>query len=403
MVKKVLKFGGTSVGSTQRIRHVADIIKKEHENGNKIIVVVSAMAGKTNELLKLSEEISDDFSKRELDVLLSSGEQVTCALLAAALIKLNLKAKSWLNWQIPILTEGDHSNARIINMHIANINDYLDENGIAIIPGFQGISFKGEITTIGRGGSDATAVAIAKIFQTDFCEIFTDVDGVYSTDPNKIPVAKKIDKISYDEMLELSSLGAKVMQPSAVQTAMMYNIPLEVKSTFTNREGTKIFSEENIDYTKSVTGVAYSRDDAKVTLIGVEDRPGVAANIFEPLNKSQINVDMVIQNISSDLKITDITFTIKRNNLLKTKQILKDNTKIKYQKIIYDDNVAKLSIVGAGMVSTPGVTYRMFRALADESINILAISTSEIKLSVIIKENFVLKAIKKLHNIFELD
>ena len=217
------------------------------------------------------------------------------------------------------------------------------------------------------------------------------MDGVYSTDPNKIPVAKKIDKISYDEMLELSSLGAKVMQPSAVQTAMMYNIPLEVKSTFTNREGTKIFSEENIDYTKSVTGVAYSKDDAKVTLIGVEDRPGVAANIFEPLNKSQINVDMVIQNISSDLKITDITFTIKRNNLLKTKQILKD------------DNVAKLSIVGAGMVSTPGVTYRMFRALADESINILAISSSEIKLSVIIKENFVLKAIKKLHNIFELD
>ena len=219
-----------------------------------------------------------------------------------------------MNWQIPILTEGDHNNSRIINMHVDKINDFLENNGIAIIPGFQGISKEGNITTIGRGGSDATAVAIAKIFQTDSCEIYTDVDGVYSTDPNKIPVAKKIDKISYNEMLELSSLGAKVMQSSAVQTAMMYNIPLEVKSTFTNRDGTKIFNQENIDYNKSVTGVAYSKDDAKITLIGVEDRPGVAANIFEPLNKLQINVDMVIQNISSDQKTTDITFTIKRED-----------------------------------------------------------------------------------------
>ena len=361
------------------------------------------MAGKTNELIKLSDAISEDFDKRELDVLLSTGEQVTCALLAASLLRLKIKARSWLNWQIPILTEGDHTNARIINMNVEKINKYLDEKGVAIIPGFQGISKKGEVTTIGRGGSDATAVAVAKIFDADSCEIYTDVDGVYSTDPNKIPVAKKIDKISYDEMLELSSLGAKVMQSSAVQTAMIYDIPLEVRSTFTNRKGTKIFNQENIDYTKSVTGVAYSKDDAKITVTGVADKPGVAANIFEPLSKAQVNVDMVIQNISSDSKTTDITFTVKREDVSKTKKILKDSSSIKYKEIIQNEKVSKVSIVGAGMVSTPGVTYRMFRALSDEGINILAISTSEIKLSVIIDEDNTLRAVKKLHTIFDLD
>jgi len=403
MAKKVLKFGGTSVGTTERIQHVANIVKKEHAEGNQIIVVVSAMSGKTNELINLSKDISGEFNKRELDVLLSSGEQATCALLAGALIELKIKSKSFLNWQIPILTEGEYANARIINMNTKKINDYLNEKGVAVIPGFQGISKIGDITTIGRGGSDATAVAVAKIFEADLCEIYTDVDGVYSTDPNKIPVAKKIDKISYDEMLELSSLGAKVMQPSAVQTAMMYNTPLEVRSTFTNRQGTKIFDQDNIDYSKSVTGVAYSKDDAKITLLGVEDQPGVAANIFEPLSKSQINVDMVIQNISSDQKTTDITFTIKRDDVLKTIDILKNNKYIKYKNIIHNDKVAKVSIVGAGMVSTPGITYRMFRGLSEEKINILAISTSEIKLSVIIDEDNTLNAIKKLHTIFDLD
>ena len=382
---------------------MANIIKKEHDEGNQIIAVVSAMSGKTNELINLSKSISDKFDNREMDVLLSSGEQVTCALLAGALINLKLKAKSWLNWQIPIITEGEHSNARIIYMNVEKINNYLKQNGVAIIPGFQGISKQGDVTTIGRGGSDATAVAIAKIFDTHSCEIYTDVDGVYSTDPNKIPVAKKIDKISYDEMLELSSLGAKVMQSSAVQTAMMYNIPLEVKSTFTERDGTKILNQENIDYTKSVTGVAYSKDDAKITLIGVQDKPGVAANTFEPLNKAQINVDMVIQNVSSDQKTTDITFTIKRDDLLKTYDILKKNKKINYKNINHNEKVSKISIVGAGMVSTPGVTYKMFKALSEEKINILAISTSEIKLSVIIDEEKTLNAVKKLHTVFELD
>ena len=404
MVKKVLKFGGTSVGTIERIQHVANIVQKEHLAGNHVIVVVSAMSGKTNELISLSKKISEDFDKREFDVLLSSGEQVTSALLAGALVKLKINAKSWLNWQIPILTEGEHTNARIINISIKKINDFLNnQKGVAIIPGFQGISKNGDITTIGRGGSDATAVAVAKLFNAESCEIYTDVDGVFSTDPNKIPVAKKIDKISYDEMLELSSLGAKVMQSSAVQTAMIYDIPLEVRSTFTDRQGTKIFGQENIDYTKSVTGVAYSKDDAKITVIGVEDKPGVAANIFEPLSKAQINIDMVIQNISLDQKTTDITFTIKRDDVSKTLNILKNNKEIDYKNITHNDKVAKVSIVGAGMVSTPGITYRMFRALSNEKINILAISTSEIKLSVIIDENNTLNAIKKLHTIFDLD
>tara|TARA_Y100000816_G_scaffold291941_1_gene285090 strand:- start:2855 stop:4066 length:1212 start_codon:yes stop_codon:yes gene_type:complete len=403
MKKKVLKFGGTSLGSIDRIKHAAKIIKKESELGNKIIVVVSAMSGKTNELISMSKLVSNNFNKRELDVLLSTGEQVTCALISGALKEIGVNSKSFMNWQIPILTEGENNNARIINMSIDKINDYLFNGGIAVVPGYQGISSLGEITTIGRGGSDATAVAIAKIFDTDSCEIYTDVEGVYSTDPKKIPVAKKIDKISYEEMLELSSLGAKVMQSSAVQTAMIYDIPLEVRSTFTDRQGTKIFNKENLDYSKAVTGVAYSRDDAKITIQSVEDKPGVAAEIFEPFGKNQINIDMVIQNVSSDGKTTDITFTTKREDLDKSLEILKKNTRIKFKNLSYKNNVSKISIVGAGMVTTPGVTYKMFRALADEKINILAISTSEIKISVIIDEESTVKAVKKLHNIFNLD
>ena len=403
MTKKVLKFGGTSVGSINRIQNVAKIIQKDLSKGNQLIVVVSAMAGKTNELIDLSKLVSKDFNKRELDVLLSTGEQVSCALISGALSEIGVKAKSWMNWQIPILTEGENNNARIINMYIDKINDFISSGGVAVIPGYQGISKSGDITTIGRGGSDATAVAVAKIFQTDTCEIYTDVDGVYSTDPNKIPVAKKIDKISYEEMLELSSLGAKVMQSSAVQTAMMYNIPLQVRSTFTERQGTQIFKGDNLDYNKVVTGVAYSKDDAKITLQDVDDKPGVAADIFEPLGKNQINIDMVIQNVSSDGKTTDLTFTVKRDDLSKTLTIFQNNKKISYKNLSFKKNVSKISIVGAGMVTTPGVTYKMFRALSDEKINILAISTSEIKLSVIIEENDTLKAIKKLHTIFDLD
>ena len=402
MTKKVLKFGGTSVGSIQRIVHAAKIIKKEYDSGNKILVVVSAMAGTTNNLVAHSLSISKKFNKRELDVLLTSGEQVTSALMAGALNQLGLKAKSWMNWQIPIITEGENTNSRIVQIITENVNKYLDSGGIAVIPGFQGVSKSGDITSIGRGGSDATAVAIAKIFQTDSCEIYTDVDGVYSSDPNKIPLAKKIDKISYEEMLELSSLGAKVMQSSAVQTAMMNNIPIQVKSTFTERKGTEI-NNDVIDYSKAVTGVAYSKDDAKITLLGVEDKPGVAADIFEPLSKNQINVDMVIQNISTDGKKTDVTFTIKRDDSKNAISLIKNNKKIKYENIYMNDKVSKISIVGAGMVATPGVTYKMFRSLSEEKINLLAISTSEIKISVIIDEKSTISAVKKLHKTFNLD
>ena len=404
MTKIVIKFGGSSVGSIERINAAARVVKKKIGKNNKIIVVVSAMAGKTNELIKQSEKISKKFNKRELDVLLASGEQITSALLAGALNELKIKAKSFMGWQIPILTDGDHNNSRIINMNIEKINQFLSNKGVAIIPGFQGISKNGDITTIGRGGSDATAVAIAKIFKTDHCEIYTDVEGVFSTDPKNFPKAKKISKISYEEMLEMSSLGAKVMQSSAVQTAMIYDIPLHVRSTFSKKEGTKIFGSENIDYSKTITGVTYSKDDAKITLLGVQDKPGTAADIFEPLGKSSINVDMVIQNISPDGKETDLTFTIKRNDLNKAIKLIKSNKKnVKFKSINTNKKVSKVSIVGAGMITTPGVTYKMFRALAQEKINILAISTSEIKISVIVKESSTTKAVKKLHSVFNLD
>ena len=405
MAKKVLKFGGTSVGNTTRIQHVANIIKKELNAGNKVIAVVSAMAGKTNELIKYSKEISEEFNKREFDVLLSSGEQVTCALLSGALNKLNIKAKSLLNWQIPILTKGDHSNARIINMNIEKINKYLNEHVVVVIPGFQGISENGDITTIGRGGSDATAVAVAKIINADTCEIYTDVDGVYSTDPNKIPVAKKIDKISYDEMLEMASLGAKVMQSSSVQKAMINDVEIYVKSTFApEKSGTQILSEDKISYEKVITGVAYSRDDAKVTLMGVKDKPGVASAIFKPLNDDNIVVDMIVQNISADSNKTDVTFTVKRDDMLKAENILKNlKSEIGYEKLITDNKVSKVSIVGAGMITYPGVAFKMFNALATKKINILVISTSEIRISVLVDDKNTELAVKTLHSAFELE
>jgi aspartate kinase len=404
MTKIVIKFGGTSVGSIEKIIAASKIVQNEHKKGKEVIVVVSAMAGKTNELIESAKKISKNFVERELDVLLASGEQVTAALMAGALNELKIKSKTWMSWQIPILTEGESNNARIVNINVEKINRYLSKKGIAIIPGFQGTSSEGDITTIGRGGSDASAVAVAKIFQTDYCEIYTDVDGVYSTDPKNFPKAKKINKISYEEMLEMSSLGAKVMQASAVQTAMMYSIPLHVRSTFSGKEGTKIFKSENIDYSKIITGVTYSKDDAKITLLGVEDKPGVAADIFEPLGKNGINVDMVIQNISPDGKKTDLTFTIKRQELETVIKLIDENrTNVVFQSLSKDDKVSKISIIGAGMITTPGVTYKMFRSLADEGVNILAISTSEIKISVIISESETNKAIKKLHTAFNLD
>ena len=404
MKKLLLKFGGTSVGSIEKIKKVADIVKRKHDKGNQIIVVVSAMSGVTDDLKKKSNLISKNFNDEELDVLLSSGEQVSCSLLSGALIDIGINARSWLSWQIPIVTNNKHTSSQIIKVRTNEILNFISKKGVAVIPGFQGISQESRITTLGRGGSDLSAVEIAKFFNTDTCEIYTDVDGVFTTDPSINKKAKKIDKISYEEMLEMSSLGAKVMQPNAVQTSMVNDIPIHVRSTFSQKIGTKIVSENDIEYKKVVTGIAYSKKNAKVSIVGVVDKPGVAADVFEPMGKNNINIDMVIQNTSLDGKKANITFTIKQEDLRKTLSLIaKNKGKLNYNKITHDDKLAKVSIIGAGMIASPGVTYRMFRSLAKAKINILAISTSEIKISVLIKEDLTQKAVKTLHKEFQLD
>ena len=404
MKRLAIKFGGTSVGTIEKIKKVADIIKKRHSEGNEIIVVVSAMSGVTNDLIKKSNLISKNFNNEELDVLLSSGEQVSSSLLSGAIMNLGIKARSWLGWQIPILTNDNYNSSQIIKIKTEEILNFISNKGVAVIAGFQGISLKNRITTLGRGGSDLSAVAIAKFFQTDSCEIYTDVEGVLTTDPSLNKNAKKIDKISYEEMLEMASLGAKVMQPNAVQAAMIDDIPIHVRSTFSENPGTKIISENEIDYKKVVTGVAYSKNNAKVSIVGVVDKPGVAADIFEPIGKNNINVDMVIQNTSFDGKNANVTFTIKREDLQKTLSLIeKKKDKLNYNKVVHDDRLAKVSIIGAGMIANAGVTHKMFRSLADEKINILAISTSEIKISVLIREELTQKAVKVLHKAFGLN
>ena len=404
MKRLILKFGGTSVGNIDKIQKVANLIKKKHNEGNEIIVVVSAISGFTDELIKKSQLISKNFDLAEYDVLLSSGEQISSSLLAGALINLGMKARSWGGWQIPVITDENHSVSKIIKIRTEEILSFISKKGIAVIAGFQGVSSKNRITTLGRGGSDLSAVALAKFFQTDSCEIYTDVEGVLTTDPSINEKAKKIDKISYEEMLEMASLGAKVMQPNAVQAAMIDDIPINVRSTFSEKSGTKIIPEGEIDYKKVVTGIAYSKNNAKVSIVGVIDKPGVAADIFEPIGKSNINIDMVIQNTSVDGKKANITFTIKREDLQKTLSLIEKNKqRINYNKITHDDKLAKVSIIGAGMIANPGVTHKMFRSLAKEKINILAISTSEIKISVLIREDLTQKAVKTLHKTFGLN
>ena len=399
----VLKFGGTSVGSIKKINYVAKIIKKHHHKKNKLIVVSSAMSGVTNDLIKKSKQISKNFDKFEYDVLLSSGEQIACALLSGALLKIGLKSRSWLSWQIPIITKGDHKSSRIISINKKEILKYVNSGGIPIITGFQGISNNRRITTLGRGGSDATAISIAKFFSADDCFIYTDVSGVYTTDPKLNSKAKKIKKISYDEMLEMASLGAKIMQPISLQDAMINDIDINVRSTFINSNGTKISNNQQLFNKNPITGIAFTKNEAKITLIGVMDRPGTAASIFKPLADNQINVDMVVQTSSPDGGQTDITFTIIKDDVKNCIKILKENKKISYKKIIHDDKVSKVSIVGAGMIATPGVTYRMFKALAKKKINITVISTSEIKISVLINQKNIKKAIRVLHKEFDLD
>jgi|TARA_B100000378_G_scaffold34856_1_gene26229 aspartate kinase len=399
----VLKFGGTSVGSIKKINYVAKIIKKHHHKKNKLIVVSSAMSGVTNDLIKKSKQISKNFDKFEYDVLLSSGEQIACALLSGALLKIGLKSRSWLSWQIPIITKGDHKSSRIISINKKEILKYVNSGGIPIITGFQGISNNRRITTLGRGGSDATAISIAKFFSADDCFIYTDVSGVYTTDPKLNSKAKKIKKISYEEMLEMASLGAKIMQPISLQDAMINDIDINVRSTFINSNGTKISNNQQLFNKNPITGIAFTKNEAKITLIGVMDRPGTAASIFKPLADNQINVDMVVQTSSPDGGQTDITFTIIKDDIKNCIKILKENKKISYKKIIHDDKVSKVSIVGAGMIATPGVTYRMFQALAKKKINIMVISTSEIKISVLINQKNIKKAIRVLHKEFDLD
>ena len=399
----VLKFGGTSVGTIEKIKKIALIISNYIKKKYKVVVISSAMSGVTNELIKKSQKISDNFSHAEYDVLLSSGEQVACSLIAGRLINSGYKSRSWLPWQIPIMTEGPHKHSKINYVNKNKILRYLKIGGVPIIAGFQGINNDERITTIGRGGSDASAIMLAKFLKAERCIIYTDVEGVYTTDPNKLKKAKKIKFISYEEMLEMASLGAKVMQPVSIQDARLNRINIEVKSSFINRSGTLITKRKNIINHKIITGISSTQNDAKVTLVGVKDKPGVAATIFKPLSKNAINVDMVVQNISANGKETDLTFTIKKDDLNKTKKIIYENKKIKFRKLIFDRNVSKVSIIGVGMVTTPGVTYKMFQALANKKINIQVISTSEIKISVLINKKNIRQAISVLHKEFKLD
>jgi len=399
----VLKFGGTSVGTIERIKKVSEIVKNYVKKRYSVIVVCSAMSGSTNELIKKSKKISNNFSDAEYDVLVSSGEQVSCSLIAGRLVHLGLKSRSWSAWQIPIFTENKHKFSRINHINKSKLLNYLKSGGVPIVTGFQGVNRNERITTIGRGGSDSTAIMLAKFFKADKCIIFTDVEGIFTTDPNKLKSAKKIKVISYEEMLEMASLGAKVMQPESIQDARLNRINIEVKSSFKKKSGTLITKRKNILNNKIITGISSTLNDAKVTLVGVKDKPGIAASIFKPLSKNSINVDMVVQNISANGRETDLTFTIKNDDLNKTKKIVNENKNINFKKLIFDKNVSKISIIGVGMVTTPGVTFRMFQALANQKINIQVISTSEIKISVLVDKKNIKKAISALHKEFKLD
>ncbi len=399
----VLKFGGTSVGSIERIKKVCKIIAFYKKKKNRVLVVSSAMSGVTNDLINKSKLISNNFDKSEYDVLVSTGEQVSCALISARLKHDGFKSRSWTSWQLPILTDGPYSSARIRSVGIKVLNKYIKTDGIPVITGFQGINNDFRITTIGRSGSDATAIMLAKFIKADECIIYTDVDGVYTTDPRQYKKAKKIKKIFYDEMLEMASLGSKVMQPTSVQDAKLNKIDIKVKSSFVSKSGTLITDSKKAFSDQIITGISSTKNDAKITIIGVKDRPGVAASIFKPLSKNFINVDMVVQNISLDGKETDLTFTIKSDDLKKTEKLIKQNKTISFKKLSFDRDVSKVSIIGVGMITTPGITYRMFQALASKKINILVISTSEIKISVLVSAKHVKRAVSILHKEFKLD
>ncbi|EGH21848.1 aspartate kinase [Pseudomonas amygdali pv. mori str. 301020] len=400
----VQKFGGTSVGSVERIEQVADKVKKFREAGDDLVVVLSAMSGETNRLIELARQISDQLVPRELDVIVSTGEQVTIALLAMALMKRGVPAVSYTGNQVRILTDSAHNKARILQIDDQKIRSDLKAGRVVVVAGFQGVDEHGNITTLGRGGSDTTGVALAAALKADECQIYTDVDGVYTTDPRVVSQAQRLDKITFEEMLEMASLGSKVLQIRAVEFAGKYNVPLRVLHSFKEGPGTLItIDEEESMEQPIISGIAFNRDEAKLTIRGVPDTPGVAFKILGPISAANIEVDMIVQNVSHD-NTTDFTFTIHRNDYQAALQVLESTAReISAREVSGDTKIAKVSIVGVGMRSHAGVASRMFEALAKESINIQMISTSEIKVSVVIEEKYLELAVRALHTAFELD
>ena len=402
----VQKFGGTSVANPERIKAVAEKVAKFSSQGHKIVVVVSAMSGETNKLINLAQEMMSLPEPREMDSIVSTGEQVTSGLTALALINLGIKAKSYAGHQVKILTNKSHTKARIQNIDSKIIKKDLKEGFVVVVAGFQGSDIEGNITTLGRGGSDTTAVALAASIKADECQIYTDVDGIYTTDPRVVPEARKLDSITFEEMLEMASLGSKVLQTRAVEFAGKYKVKLRVLSSFqSSGEGTIITFEDKKNMEEPIiSGIAFERNEAKITILGVPDMPGIAYQILGPVAESNIDVDMIIQNVGQD-GLTDFTFTVHQNDMQKTLAILNDKVKdhVKAREISGDNKIAKLSIVGVGMRSNVGVASKMFRTLAEEGINISTISTSEIKISVILEEKFLDKAVKSLHKIFDLE
>jgi len=404
MARIVQKFGGTSVRDVERIKNAAKRVKRETDAGNEVAVVVSAMAGVTNQLVDWVGETSRLHDAREYDVVVASGEQVTAGLLALALQDLGINARSWLGWQIPIKTDGVHGKARIGEIATAELERRFKESQVAVVAGFQGFGPDNRITTLGRGGSDTSAVALAAALRADRCDIFTDVDGVYTSDPRIVAKARKLAKITYEEMLEMASQGAKVLQTRSVEMAMNHGVRVQVLSTFSDAPGTLVVDEDEIVEKQVVSGIAYNRDEAKITVRRVADRPGVAAAIFGPLADHAINVDMIVQNVSEDGKATDLTFTIAKSDLDRAVKVLEGCRKqIGYTELKPDSNVVKISVIGVGMRSHAGVAKQMFQVLADKGINIQVISTSEIKVSVLVAEEYTELALRALHTAYGLD
>lgn len=399
----VQKFGGTSVANVERIRNVAHLVKKELDAGNRVAVVLSAMSGVTNKLVAFCQEAAPLHDMREYDAVVSTGEQVTVGLLAIILQSMGIPARSWAGWQVPIRTDDAHGKARIAEIDTTALLAAIDAGEVPVVAGFQGIGPDGRVTTLGRGGSDTSAVALAAALQADRCDIYTDVDGVYTTDPRIVPKARKLPRVTYEEMLEMASLGAKVLQTRSVEMAMKYRVNLQVLSSFEDIPGTLVCDEEDIVEKEIVSGIAYSRDEAKITLQGVHDHPGIAASIFGPLADANINVDMIVQNVSAQGH-TDVTFTVPRTDLPRALQVLdKVRQAVDIRDLAHSDTVVKISVIGVGMRTHAGVAQKMFAALAERGINILVISTSEIKVSVLIEEEYTELALRALHTAYGLD